>query len=190
MLPEVGSTIVPPGFSSPSRSAASIIASPIRSLTEPPGFRYSSLARIVPGTSAGDPVEPDDRRRPDQVEDVGYSRAIARMQFGLLGPLAVWRDGHEVPLGAAKQHALLAALLLRANEVVPTARLIDALVGRAAARAGGEDRAGPTCRDCGVRWERGVVETGWTGGYVVRVEPDALDVDRFERLLERGRGSA
>jgi hypothetical protein len=51
VLPEVGSTIVPPGCRRPSRSAASIIASPIRSLTEPPGFRYSSFAAIVPGTS-------------------------------------------------------------------------------------------------------------------------------------------
>src|SRR6266576_1791058 len=46
VLPEVGSTIVPPGFSFPSRSAASIIGRPMRSLTEPPGFRYSSFARI------------------------------------------------------------------------------------------------------------------------------------------------
>ena len=44
--PEVGSTIVPPGFSFPSRSAASIIARPIRSLTEPPGLRNSSFARM------------------------------------------------------------------------------------------------------------------------------------------------
>src|SRR5256714_2420853 len=51
VFPEVGSTIVPPGLSFPSRSAASIIASPIRSLFEPPGFMNSSLARIVPGTS-------------------------------------------------------------------------------------------------------------------------------------------
>ena len=48
MLPEVGSTIVPPGFSFPSRSAASIIASPIRSLFDPPGFMNSSFARISP----------------------------------------------------------------------------------------------------------------------------------------------
>src|SRR5438067_1273836 len=46
VLPEVGSTIVPPGLSLPSRSAASIIGRPMRSFTEPPGFRYSSLARI------------------------------------------------------------------------------------------------------------------------------------------------
>ena len=41
---------------SPSRSAASIIATPIRSLTEPPGFRYSSFAT----TSA---PRPSPRRR-------------------------------------------------------------------------------------------------------------------------------
>src|SRR4029077_17504169 len=46
VLPDVGSTIVPPGRSFPARSAASIIGSPMRSFTEPPGFRYSSFARI------------------------------------------------------------------------------------------------------------------------------------------------
>ena len=44
MLPEVGSTSVPPGFSLPSRSAASIIASAGRSLIEPPGFMNSTFA--------------------------------------------------------------------------------------------------------------------------------------------------
>ena len=50
VLPEVGSTIVPPGRSLPSRSAASIIGSPMRSLTEPPGFMYSSLATTWAGS--------------------------------------------------------------------------------------------------------------------------------------------
>src|SRR3954447_3105155 len=39
--------IVPPGRSSPLASAASIILSAMRSFTEPPGFRYSTFARIV-----------------------------------------------------------------------------------------------------------------------------------------------
>ncbi len=43
VLPEVGSTITPPGRSLPSRSARSIMRSAMRSLTEPPGFRYSTL---------------------------------------------------------------------------------------------------------------------------------------------------
>ena len=45
VLPLVGSMIVPPGFSSPARSAASIIGRPMRSLTDPPGLSISILAR-------------------------------------------------------------------------------------------------------------------------------------------------
>ena len=44
MLPEVGSTITPPGRSLPCRSAVSTIRSAMRSFTEPPGFRYSIFA--------------------------------------------------------------------------------------------------------------------------------------------------
>src|SRR6202034_3258023 len=45
VLPEVGSTITPPGLSLPARSAVSTMRSAIRSLTEPPGFRYSTFTR-------------------------------------------------------------------------------------------------------------------------------------------------
>src|SRR5664279_6598695 len=44
VLPEVGSTIVPPGRNSPLASAASTIRSAMRSFTEPPGLKYSTLA--------------------------------------------------------------------------------------------------------------------------------------------------
>src|SRR5262245_55609150 len=44
VLPDVGSTMVPPGLRSPSRSAASIIATAGRSFTDPPGFVVSILA--------------------------------------------------------------------------------------------------------------------------------------------------
>src|SRR2546423_13048518 len=47
VFPDVGSTMVPPGFSRPARSPASIMRRPIRSFTLPPGFSISSLARIV-----------------------------------------------------------------------------------------------------------------------------------------------
>ncbi|SLH21675.1 Uncharacterised protein [Mycobacteroides abscessus subsp. abscessus] len=48
MLPEVGSTMVPPGFSWPDFSAASIIFTAIRSFELPPGLRYSILAATRP----------------------------------------------------------------------------------------------------------------------------------------------
>src|SRR6266508_4856357 len=47
VLPLVGSTIVPPGASCPAASARSTMASPIRSFTDPPGLRYSTLARTA-----------------------------------------------------------------------------------------------------------------------------------------------
>src|SRR3954447_18845260 len=52
VLPDVGSTIVPPGFNKPSRSAASIIATATRSLTLPPGFVVSSFATSVHCTAS------------------------------------------------------------------------------------------------------------------------------------------
>jgi DNA-binding SARP family transcriptional activator len=49
------------------------------------------------------------------------------MEFRILGPLEVLEDGRPVDLGGVRQRALLAILLLHANEVVSTDRLIDAL---------------------------------------------------------------
>ncbi len=57
MLPDVGSTIVPPGFSRPSRSAASIIVTAGRSLTLPPGFVVSSFTASM----ATSPCDSDSR---------------------------------------------------------------------------------------------------------------------------------
>ena len=76
VLPLVGSTITEPGAILPSASAASIIATPMRSLTEPPGLRYSSFATTSPpipspsrcsATSGVLPTAPEasgERRRP------------------------------------------------------------------------------------------------------------------------------
>ncbi|MDX6440509.1 MAG: hypothetical protein QOE43_238 [Gaiellaceae bacterium] len=49
------------------------------------------------------------------------------LRFLLLGPLEVWDDGRELPLGAGRQRALLALLLLHANEPVSVERLAEAL---------------------------------------------------------------
>ncbi|BCL30070.1 BTAD domain-containing putative transcriptional regulator [Streptomyces aurantiacus] len=50
----------------------------------------------------------------------------AYYEFGILGPLAVTRDGRRVDVCAAQLRTLLAALLVDAGRVVP----VDALVGR------------------------------------------------------------
>ena len=51
------------------------------------------------------------------------------MQFRILGPLDVSDDGCRIDLGGPRQRALLALLLLNANEVVTRDRLIDELWG-------------------------------------------------------------
>jgi DNA-binding SARP family transcriptional activator/basic membrane lipoprotein Med (substrate-binding protein (PBP1-ABC) superfamily) len=51
------------------------------------------------------------------------------MEFRVLGPLEVRLDGESVALGGGKQRAVLAALLLRAGEVVPVERLVDEVWG-------------------------------------------------------------
>ena len=51
------------------------------------------------------------------------------MEFRILGPIEVTEENRPVALGAAKQRALLALLLLRANEVVSSDRLVEELWG-------------------------------------------------------------
>jgi len=42
-----------------------------------------------------------------------YKRHV--LDFRILGPVEVWRDGEPVPLGSAKQRAALALLILEAG---------------------------------------------------------------------------
>lgn len=51
------------------------------------------------------------------------------LEFRILGPIELWRDGVAVRLNSRKMRAALAALLLRANHVVTTDRLVAALWG-------------------------------------------------------------
>ncbi len=107
------------------------------------------------------------------------------MEFRILGPLEVWDAGGEVSLGGPKPRALLALLLLHPNEVVPTDRLIDELWGEGPP----EDAAG-ALRVNVSRLRKALahdVLTTRSPGYVLRVEPDAFDLHRFERLVEEGR---
>ena len=106
------------------------------------------------------------------------------MEFRILGPLEVLSDGQALDLGGQKHRVLLALLLLEANRVVSRDRLIDAL------------------------WEEEPPETAVKAlqvyisqlrkqlgkerlqtkapGYLLRVEPDELDLARFRRLQEEG----
>jgi YVTN family beta-propeller protein len=105
-----------------------------------------------------------------------------KLLYRILGPLEVWRDGAAVDVGARKQRALLALLLLHANRVVPTQRLIDELWGDAPPETA---RSALQVYVAGLRKALGGDASALrttAPGYVLSVEPGALDLDRFTAL--------
>ena len=106
----------------------------------------------------------------------------------MLGPLEARIDGVPAALGGPKQRALVALLLLHANDVVPLDRLIDELW------EGARRRSAPAyVQNCVSRLRKVLgAETLETRppGYRLRVEPDAIDARRFERLVREARDDA
>src|SRR3954453_8541910 len=108
------------------------------------------------------------------------------MEFQILGPLAVRGEHGAVALVGIKPRAVLAVLLLHANQPVSADRLAVAL--------GGEDApAGATkaVHVYGSRLRKALgdpeaIETT-PAGYRLRVRPEELDAERFERGVETGR---
>jgi DNA-binding SARP family transcriptional activator len=113
------------------------------------------------------------------------------MDFRILGPLEVLDEDRVITLGGAKQRALLALLLLHANETVASDRLIDELWGEFPPATAAKtlqahvsrlrkalDRSSPTGRELLVTREQ---------GYELRVDPECVDCHSFERLVSEGR---
>jgi hypothetical protein len=106
------------------------------------------------------------------------------VEFRLLGPLEAVVDGASVRLGPPQQRALLTLLLLNANEVVSRDRIVDELWG---------ERPPATAiklvqvyvSALGKVLEPDVLVTR-PPGYLLQVEPDAVDLDRFRRHLDEG----
>jgi YVTN family beta-propeller protein len=112
------------------------------------------------------------------------------VKFRLLGSLEVVDGGRPVELQGLKQRALLAVLLLHANELVSRDVLIDQIWGERppATAAHSLDVYVSRLRKA-LRGDNGAQNVLLTraGGYLLRLDPDDLDVTRFERLVEEGR---
>ena len=111
-----------------------------------------------------------------------------KLEIRLLGPLEVSSQGRILELGGGRQRALLALLALHSNEVVSSDRLIEELWG---------ERPPPTAakvlQNLVSRLRRAIdpddreMLRTRPPGYVLRVDDDAIDARRFERLAAEGR---
>ena len=109
-------------------------------------------------------------------------------QFSLLGPLEVRTDSGPVQLGGPKQRALLALLLVDAGRAVSTDRLIDALWGEQ------PPRTAPTSLQNFVSQLRKQLGPDLLvtkpPGYLLRIDPLQLDVNRVHALLTEAKDAA
>ncbi len=110
------------------------------------------------------------------------------MEFRILGPLEAVAEGRVVALNAAKQRALLAILLLHANELVSSDRLIDDLwSGRPPATAAKilQKYVSQLRRSLG----RVVIRTA-SSAYELATDAGSFDLLRFEQLVGTARAAA
>ena len=107
------------------------------------------------------------------------------MEFRILGPLEVVRDGKPLVMGAAKPRALLALLLLHADEVVSSDRLIDGLWGEEAP-ATAQKALQVYVSQLRKTLDPEILVTQ-PPGYVLR--PGRLDLRDFEEMLRRGQAA-
>ena len=148
--------------------------------------------------AAGFAVSGENTASSGQAQDEKGSAVPLRV--GVLGPVTVWRDGHEVMAGQPRQLAVLGLLASRANRVVSRAELVDAVWG---------DHA-PASVDSGIytyvaglrrvlepdrprrepdksRRTPGRVLVSSGGGYLLRLGPGGLDAAQFEDSLGKSR---
>jgi DNA-binding SARP family transcriptional activator len=103
------------------------------------------------------------------------------VEFRILGPLEVLDRDRPIEIAGSKRRAVLALLLLHANEIVRTDRLIDHLWGERAPRNAPAALQSHISRLRKALGSDVLARREW--GYVLRTEPDSIDLHRFKQLL-------
>jgi WD40 repeat protein/DNA-binding SARP family transcriptional activator/class 3 adenylate cyclase len=109
----------------------------------------------------------------------------ARMQFRILGPLEVDSGAGPIALGGPKQRAVLAHLVIHANELVPAETLVDELWG---------DEPPENARNTvqayvsHLRKALGRERIEWRApGYILTVDASEVDAARFDGLVREAK---
>ena len=106
------------------------------------------------------------------------------MKVRILGPFRLEDGGRQLTIGGARQRTVLATLLLHANDVVPSERLLVDLWGE------NSPQSAANALQAAISRLRRVLPPGRlitrAPGYALRIFPGELDVKQFEQLLTEG----
>jgi basic membrane lipoprotein Med (substrate-binding protein (PBP1-ABC) superfamily)/DNA-binding SARP family transcriptional activator len=113
--------------------------------------------------------------------------------YGILGPMVATVGGRMVDLGSPKQRALLALLLINANRVIASDRILDQLWGDDA--SGKENALWVYVSRLRTLFEPDRTERGESTfllrkghGYMLKVDAASIDAVVFEQEVAKGRG--
>ncbi len=109
--------------------------------------------------------------------------------FRLLGPLSVLADGDEVDVGHPKQRCVLVVLLAEAGRPVPTGTLLDRVWGEAAPRTARNALYNYVTQLRTALAPLDVRIIKRSSGYVIHVDPEAVDLHQFHGLVEKAKRS-
>ena len=112
-------------------------------------------------------------------------------RFQLLGAMEARLDGRLVEVGHMRRWCVLAVLLIDANRAVPPDQLVDRVWGERAPQRARDTLYGYLSRlrrAFGTTAEVAILRQ--PGGYVLEVDPETVDVHRFQRLTAAARAAA
>jgi DNA-binding SARP family transcriptional activator/tetratricopeptide (TPR) repeat protein len=111
------------------------------------------------------------------------------LRFELLGHVRAWQDDVELNLGAPKQRAVLAALLLHANQVVSVERIIEIVWGNPPPKNADSvyTYINGLRRALGDPKSQTLTSASGSPGYRLDIAPDALDLATFDAQLRLAR---
>jgi predicted ATPase/DNA-binding SARP family transcriptional activator len=113
---------------------------------------------------------------------------MGSIRIGVLGPVEATVDSTPVTLGGAKQRAVLAMLALNANRACSVDGLTEGLWGEHPPPSAAKMVQAYISQLRSLLGESAIVTRG--RGYELRVERDAVDGERFERMLRGTDGDA
>jgi YVTN family beta-propeller protein len=110
------------------------------------------------------------------------------LEFRVLGAIEVESGDRLVDLGGSKQRSVLAMLVLRTGNVVSTDALIDGLWGERPPATAAKSLQVYVSRLRKALGENAIVTR--SPGYLLTATPEAVDLGRFERLVEEAQHEA